>query len=1078
MPRPNFLLHCSLILFSVFTSIPAAESTAEGANPFNKFKQPDNGVNISSGDATFSLPLYTLIGQANLNAEIALSYSSNVQLNVRARNDVAPTSWLGLGWSFGCGAVIAEQNNTAWDSNDRFYWISPEGVSYRLRCIDYYNKKYVLDRQPFYKVIVHRGRPMDALAGHEILGWTIIDTEGKSYIYGDLAIPSEQHATRYTLAWLATNYVGSGFGGTPTKLPCRWDLAQIKDVFGNNLNFYYDPTEEQLNGSSWNSGDVTFTKESYLRKIVNTRNDSVVIYTGAKSADEYMDPQTQKTEPDLFVDPYETKTIDSIRVFLNSKLYRRFEFCYQIINPVGKASYAKRLLTSILETNADREKIAATSFEYYDGIERTDDTFNPENPNYNLGAVRKMTAPTCGAVEYEYKYNSANATNLTETDHWPNDRVSSPGRLIAAGSVGNGNEYMLDNNGMRWTWGPFGWKKDACGSGLELGAGGKDYHIRTGDVSGDGVANFQVDFWDDRNKNWRKTVGDVTITAGSAILGMRLWPQQDGTVLGAAKTIQYSDGVRSKYYLYSIKVNTEKFEANLLAGINVDEVAKDCIAHGNNFVVFVVIDKGVTPLETKQEIQVHRWNGKAFIKTTLPLPNTLGSISAGDDYFVVHTTDGLAWQYDNITVYTWNGADWVLNNNEQNKRVYAARHMRVDPANNYFIIEHPKVSNISYYTWDGEKWSDGKTINSLGNKPVGVSLGNNLFAACYSQWISGKCSHRRDRSKISAWQFNGATWEKNYGGYLDFDAKENKNIGVGRDFILASVAKDKFRNPTSNFTVRTTSWNGSNWGKPEEEVNAIHGNNPAAIRFKPAEITTFGNAFYAFADGSTTGYFQGWDVCENWAFRTDDDYTGYARENGCVRAKKYKDSFKEKVGHFVVSRKLVYDGMVASQKNVPENVWDKPAQVIAYDFSIKAPDHKDGNIYFDTDAGCAFYPYTLVTVPGQGTTIYANYCTPDKWYLLGKTISVEKANTSGKGFARTDYTYAYAPGLDLAPEDPTPAVAVYPVVTATVEKVDYVTATTTIHSTASRAKKRQPIVPAPKESRKTPILATSPTMPI
>jgi hypothetical protein len=136
-----------ILLSSVFFSAFSLNSKSETSNPFNNYISPSNGVNQYSGDAAFSQPLFTLNGKNGSNINLALSYSSNVYLNVRARNDKGPTGWCGLGWYLGFGSILCDHKGTKTKKDDDYYWISPTGVSGKI-----YDKNgtYFLKNNPYW----------------------------------------------------------------------------------------------------------------------------------------------------------------------------------------------------------------------------------------------------------------------------------------------------------------------------------------------------------------------------------------------------------------------------------------------------------------------------------------------------------------------------------------------------------------------------------------------------------------------------------------------------------------------------------------------------------------------------------------------------------------------------------------------------------------------------------------------------------------------------------------------------------------------------------------------------------------
>ena len=76
-----------------FSFLNAFKTYTEKVNPFNKFMNPVDGVDLYSGTVAFTKTLYEMKGRNGLDIGINLRYSSNVYLNARAKNDKAPTGF-------------------------------------------------------------------------------------------------------------------------------------------------------------------------------------------------------------------------------------------------------------------------------------------------------------------------------------------------------------------------------------------------------------------------------------------------------------------------------------------------------------------------------------------------------------------------------------------------------------------------------------------------------------------------------------------------------------------------------------------------------------------------------------------------------------------------------------------------------------------------------------------------------------------------------------------------------------------------------------------------------------------------
>ena len=118
----RFMLPIFMLSFIIELSFQAS---AQSVNPFNQYMSPSGGVNLYTGGGYTSFPLSTGI-------PLSLSYSSNVTTNALCGNDIAPTSWCGLGWQLSYESIICDHKGTATSTDDDYMWISPEGVPSKL----------------------------------------------------------------------------------------------------------------------------------------------------------------------------------------------------------------------------------------------------------------------------------------------------------------------------------------------------------------------------------------------------------------------------------------------------------------------------------------------------------------------------------------------------------------------------------------------------------------------------------------------------------------------------------------------------------------------------------------------------------------------------------------------------------------------------------------------------------------------------------------------------------------------------------------------------------------------------------
>ena len=84
MKQTKFFMQLLLMTVSVYSFTPSGESV----NPFNQYMSPTGGINLFSGNVVHSYPLFSLVSKNGVNFPVALGYSSNVDLNARAKNTI------------------------------------------------------------------------------------------------------------------------------------------------------------------------------------------------------------------------------------------------------------------------------------------------------------------------------------------------------------------------------------------------------------------------------------------------------------------------------------------------------------------------------------------------------------------------------------------------------------------------------------------------------------------------------------------------------------------------------------------------------------------------------------------------------------------------------------------------------------------------------------------------------------------------------------------------------------------------------------------------------------------------------
>jgi hypothetical protein len=172
-----------------------------------------------------------------------------------------------------------------------------------------------------------------------------------------------------------------------------------------------------------------YTKASYLTQITNPQGDYLEFEPEEKNPLEYLDPQTQKAEPDNFAEFFETKRLKYVKMYVKGNLFKKFTLCYKQLNVKKGEKYEKSLLQSITEKNYNGNVINTTRFVYNDVISKIG------TENYNFGAIDSLILPRCGKIKYSYK--KQNLSDKVSND--PIDKFDD----IKVGRLESGKDYLV-----------------------------------------------------------------------------------------------------------------------------------------------------------------------------------------------------------------------------------------------------------------------------------------------------------------------------------------------------------------------------------------------------------------------------------------------------------------------------------------------------------------------------------------------------------------------------------------------------------------------------------------------------------
>jgi hypothetical protein len=306
-----------------------------------KAADPTAGINViappsanNSGSAAMQFPIEIPAGRQGMQPQLAIGYNSE-----------GGNGWLGMGWDLMLPAITVE---TRWGVPR--YDVNFETESYL------YNGEQLLPlvhRETFKPRTTATSKgfdlriegSFDTIIRHgnspSTYWWEVIDRSGTTYYYGKYADDQGVNAN----CILAHPQSGA---------IAHWALAEVKDVFGNNVKYTYQKKSDPVI-----KGTLFRGQQIYPAKIVYTGFDTVpgAYNVTFELTDTVMMNGSGAKRPDAHVHAkygfrqIETQLLSAVNVYFGNMFIRRYNVKYQI-SPSNKVN-----VCAILET-ADSSKIA------------------------------------------------------------------------------------------------------------------------------------------------------------------------------------------------------------------------------------------------------------------------------------------------------------------------------------------------------------------------------------------------------------------------------------------------------------------------------------------------------------------------------------------------------------------------------------------------------------------------------------------------------------------------------------------------------------------------------------------------
>lgn len=708
------ILLCAALFF-IGTSF--AQSDEQG-QVFSRFDGAEDGVNPLSGSAAFKKSLAT-ITSGKVSTTLELNYSGNVTEVAKNRNDIAPSSWVGLGWSMGHGKIICDDAGTMWLGDDSYYLLSSAGVRYKI-IKD--NDKWWLESLPYWKVEQKKQSVLFGSKLYDIVtGWVLTDENGTKYTYGDLdydSISPTRNATEYTIANpYSYGIVGVYQNGRDALFPNAWNLKRMDDYDGNYLSFSYEQYTERVK-MRWQEYALVFpvikkkfthtayTKECYLKEISSSQGGKIEIITKPKNysrevLDKMGEPEISKPyEPDTYIDPIERRFLHQIVVYgRNNTVLMRIDFCYENldvrIKGVVNEDYTKRLLTGIIETDSMGVEIQKEYYAYY-----KKDVDKGGNP-LPLGAIDSIIGPNCGIVKYDYK--SIGISDVDPVTGLHVDSLNLTG--VAVGMLENGTPYLVGFNRNK--------KADVEVYFRKYGKWVFNQTIRQG-VSGSFIIG---------DKNWfiYKTAGDENTYYLYVWNGQEWKLDYEFTDHGSRDVIQIGPG-----YLLTARIESKKIKLRIPWSVwgrgdysaEIDDVDDDQASDRNHIHLFAgrnhfgLFFRRSSRSTNDGALRIYSFNHKKEMVNTLSKKRLDGDnvYTLMGDNVVVGLTEGTSmWPGYYAEAYHWCENDkgeggWVKNtishlNGRQGESSFQAL------GQNYFAAKHNDNDDMSLFEYKDGLWT-------------------------------------------------------------------------------------------------------------------------------------------------------------------------------------------------------------------------------------------------------------------------------------------------------------------------------------------------------------------------------------
>jgi len=949
--------------------------SAETGSPFNQYMSADAGVNPLSGTVSVSKTLAS-ISAGDVQASFTMSYSGNVTQYVNNRNDVSPTGWLGLGWAMGFAKIICEHNSSMSLDDDSYYLLTAEGNRHKIVKPDPQNgnTKWWISGLPYWKIEPEIVKDVN-YGNHKydfIVGWIVTDDSGRKYRYGDFLSKNDMeslgrndfkngkllgNATQYVLCWPDSyGMVGENLGGTPRLYPNVWNLQKMEDLKGSYLKYTYVQKLEAL-AFNGNKSTAKYTKECYLHQVESSDGDRVEFILKPKGEgafkDEYLDllgeREINENDADAFVDPVERFYLDKVKFFgKNNKLLSVVELCYEALSfapnmKFGKntvkmkndSKYVKRILTSVVFTNSNKQVVDKESYEY-----NMDDSAAEGLNKPPFGMMSAIQGANCGRIEFNYTYlnvNQPSGSNL-------HSQVVNLSKVSSVGYLEDGTPYIVGfkndyvsvyvRSFGKWVesksfYGQENMKYSSKKSEFRIGDKGWFVYVKVDDDER-GEFTYSPVVWNGREFENKEIIKDggvrETVAIGAGFIFKSRIDEPSGGDKYSRITLTIPWSIWGKKYLQEDFIKDDGSNENKFVAEDgcYDRSVIRTYASTNHVAIFYLDTDG----GNNGRLRIYTFNHDKS-----KLVKTYDGIDLDDDNTYAFSENMLFGATEDSNPFGGHKADvfqWYESGNGNNSAHWKHRIWDIDGmqgvpsieavGSNYFAVKHDDGDDLTVFYWNGESWSTpysnkdmvgGDTWDYFYESEWNGCSGNNFFVAREPLQEPIKIPYPVLKAyflgvKIKIKYFN--IWTSTYRGVLldRYEVRDGnwsntgaRNLRGEKTKTSVLVGNDWYIEKTAN---KAMVWNGLYWNT--EELSGIPwGDNYRSLGGNFFVVENAGNA--------STIYF------------------------------KKSDSFTDKFGFYIVTQKVVKDPVLDKVVKFDYNYSDKDIygrdQTVSFDFVNNSP---------------------------------------------------------------------------------------------------------------------------------------------